>query len=88
MPLLAHMSYDVTGSPTHGMACRGSIGNRGQPPNILNWESPDPPTLELAKVLLPVRMDFLVHIPAISATNFQAHAQILTSEISIVLCTK
>ena len=55
------------------------------PPQYFKQGSPPPtPMLELAKVLLLVKNTHSSHF----CNQFQAHAQILTSEISIVLHTR
>ena len=46
-----------------------------------------PRNVEASKGIIACENGFCIHIPAIFATNFQAHAQVLISEISIVLYT-
>ena len=55
----------------------GNILNRGVVPNVGD-----------SKGFIACENGFLIHISAISATNFQVHVQILTSEFSIVLYTQ
>ena len=67
----------------------GTGGPAPPPPSIFPQGAiPPPPPNFGTNIIIIITMRFVIYIPAITAANFQAPAQILTSEISIVHFTR